>query len=122
LSVDRIVVAELPVRALVGVTEEERTAEQELIVDVELTLDLRAAGRSDDLGDTVDYERACRTVVDVAASRPFQLIEALAARTAEALLADLGVAEVLVRVRKPSALRAWGARHAAVEIRRTRDG
>ncbi len=119
---DRIVVAELPIRARVGVTERERASEQELIVDVELAVDLRAAGASDDLGDTVDYDRACRTVVDVASSRPYSLIEALAERTAEALLADPAVDEVVVRVRKPAALRAWGARHAAVEIRRRRDG
>lgn len=119
---DRILVAELPVHTHVGVTEEERASEQELTVDVELALDLRAAGRSDELRDTIDYERACRMVVAVATSGPFRLIEALAARMAEVLLAELGVAEVLVRVRKPGALSAWGARHAAVEIRRARDG
>lgn len=119
---DKIIVAGLPVRARVGVTEEERASEQELLVDVELSLDLRAAGESDELRDTVDYERACRTVVDVAAAQSFHLIEAFAERSAETLLSDLAVSAVVLRVQKPGALRAWGARHATVEIRRTRDG
>jgi dihydroneopterin aldolase len=120
--VDKIIVAELPLRARVGVGEVERAAEQEILVDVELSFDVAAAGLSDDLRDTIDYERVSVVAGSVAKARPFHLLEAIAEEIARALLSELPVGEVAVRVRKPAALRAYGAAYAGVEIRRRRDG
>jgi dihydroneopterin aldolase len=118
--VDRIIVPEIPLRARVGVTAEERAAEQEIFVDVEVGLDLRPAGTSDDLGLSVDYEAVCEAVEAVARSRPFRLIETIAEECARALLTGFAVAEVRVRVRKPGALRSRGVPYAAVEVFRRR--
>jgi len=120
--VDRIVVPEIRLQARVGVGEEERATAQEILVDVELFLDLAPAGRSDDLAATVDYERVCELVDEVARSRPFRLIEAIAEAVMAAVLERFEVDEALVRVRKPGALRAWGVPYAAIEVRRRCDG
>ena len=51
-----------------GATDEERALPQLLEVDLVVEADLRAAGRSDDLADTVDYGpllEICRTAVEV---------------------------------------------------------
>ncbi len=121
-EMDKIILAEIPLLAWVGVTEEERGSEQEIVIDVELWLDLAPAGAADDLSKTVDYEDVCETVEVVARSRPFRLIEAIAEESARALLGQFAVAEVQVRVRKPGALRTRGVPYAAVEIRRRRGG
>lgn len=113
---------EIRLEARVGVDEGERAVPQEIVVDVELHLDLARAGTNDELSATVDYEAVCELVVDVACAHPFRLIEAIAEEAAGALLGRFDVAEVLVRVRKPGALRAWRAPYAAVEVRRRRDG
>ncbi|HET9947742.1 MAG TPA: dihydroneopterin aldolase [Longimicrobiales bacterium] len=117
---DRIVVPGLPLRARVGVSDEERASEQDLVLDVELRLDLGPAGRTDALAATVDYEEVCRTLAGVVASRPFRLVEAVAEASACALLEAFPARAVRVRVRKPGALRAWGVPYAAVEVRRRR--
>ena len=117
---DRIILPEIPLRARVGVSAEERAAEQEIFLDMELGLDLRPAGMSDDLGLTVDYEAVCEAVAGVARSRPFRLIEAIAEECAQAVLSVFAVEEVRVRVRKPAALRSRGVPYAAVEVLRRR--
>ena len=65
-------------------------------------MDLAAAGASDDLADTVDYGAALRGRRDASATDGrFLLLEALAERVAEALLAADGRIEaVTVAVRK----------------------
>lgn len=119
---DRIVIPEIPLRAHVGITAEERRPEQEVIVHLALYLDLAPAGESDDLAKTVDYDTVCEAVGCVVASRSFHLIEAIAEEVARAILSDFGVDEVDVRVEKPGALRERSVPFAAVEIRRARDG
>ncbi|HNV40046.1 MAG: dihydroneopterin aldolase, partial [Dermatophilaceae bacterium] len=52
---DRIVLSGVRGRGFHGVFEHERREGQEFVVDVALTVDLAAAGASDDLVDTVNY-------------------------------------------------------------------
>ena len=104
-----------------GVTEEERDTAQDLFVDVSLHLDLDVAGKTDDLGDTVDYEAVCAAVEEVVHARAFHLIEAVAQKVADTVLERFTVREVDVRVEKPGALGHRGVPFASVEIRRGRD-
>jgi len=120
--VDRIVVPGIPLRAHLGVTDAERAAAQEIDVGIVLHLDVSAAGASDDITHTVDYDAVCGTVSRVVGSRPFHLIEAIAEGVARAVLHEFDVDEVDVRVRKPGALKAWNVPFASVEIHRRRDG
>ncbi len=107
-----------------GVEPEERRLGQRFIVDLGLELDLRPAGQSDELDETVNYAdvwRAARAVVEGPSVR---LIERLGELLAARLLADFPpVRAVHVRVEKPWAPIA-GAQLAsvAVEICRGRDG
>lgn len=119
---DRIIVPGLPLLVHVGVSDAERGSPQEIVVEVELGLDLGRAGTTDDLGASVDYERVCEAVADVACSKPFRLIEAIAEEVATALLQRFEVEEVRARVRKPGALTRWAVPYAAVEVHRRRDG
>jgi dihydroneopterin aldolase len=85
-----------------GVLPEERALGQRFVVDVELRVDLRRAGTSDDLAATVNYSQVYAVARDVVTGPPCQLIEAVAERIAERVLAEHSMVEsVLVRVRKP---------------------
>jgi dihydroneopterin aldolase len=70
-----------------GVLPEERERAQPFAVDVDLTVDLRAAGQSDDLSDTIDYGAVVAAVVAEVAGPPAALLEALAERIAARVLA-----------------------------------
>jgi dihydroneopterin aldolase len=81
-----------------GVLEEEKLDGQTFVYDVELEVDEPAADR---IEDAVDYRLVADCVREVSDSRSFDLIESLAAAVADAIVEQLGVARVRVRVRKP---------------------
>jgi dihydroneopterin aldolase len=100
---DRILLQGLRARGRHGVLPHERELGQLFVVDLELRLDLSAAGRSDDLGDTVDYGELAGRVAELVGGRPRRLLEALAEDLAALALADRRVDTVRVRVAKPHA-------------------
>ena len=100
---DRIALTGLRVRGRHGVLAAERAAGQDFVVDAVLELDLRPAGVSDDLADTVDYGGLATRLAAVVAGEPVDLLETLAARLAEVCLIDGRVISVEVTVHKPSA-------------------
>jgi dihydroneopterin aldolase len=83
-----------------GVLPEEQVRPQPFEVDVELVVDVSAAGASDDLDDTVDYGAVCDAVRRVVSTESYRLLERLASRIAEICRADARVAGVIVEVRK----------------------
>lgn len=86
--------------AVVGVLPAEREGPQPLELDLDVHVDLSAAGASDDLADTVDYAVVCDLAVAAASSEPY-LLENLASRIASAVLgADPRIDAVDVALRK----------------------
>jgi len=82
-----------------GLAEEQERA-QPFGVELELLVDLRAAGASDALADTVDYGAVSDAVRAVIANEHYQLLERLAQRIADVCRADARVVGVIVEVRK----------------------
>lgn len=99
-----------------GALPEERERPQPLEVDLTVEADLSVSGRSDDLGDTIDYGALCDAVAHVVANGSPRLLEHLAQRIALAALAvDDRATAVTVAVRKlrppvPHALATSGVR------------
>jgi dihydroneopterin aldolase len=83
-----------------GALPEEQERVQPLEVDLDVALDLRPAGASDALDDTVDYGVLCAMVERIITTERFTLLERLATRIAEVALADERVESVTVSVRK----------------------
>lgn len=103
-----------------GVSAAERRRRREVRIQIRMGADLRAASRSDDLSQTVDYKAVKRRVVAAVRSSSYKLIERLAGAVADVCLQTPGVRSVEVEVEKPRILRY--ARAAAVIIRRSRPG
>lgn len=82
-----------------GVLESERREGQTLLYDV--WLDVSDAALSDRIEDAVDYREVAASVREVSEGRSFQLLEALAAAVADALVERFPLERVRVRVRKP---------------------
>lgn len=99
---DSIIIRDLRVQAHVGATEEERAAPQLLIVGLEIAADLRRAGQTDDLADTVNYGSVTREVTDLIATSRSALLENLAEKIAGHIAAIPGVNGVTVEVAKDS--------------------
>jgi len=98
--VDRILITGIRELGIHGVLPEEQLRPQPFEVDIELLVDVAAAGASDDLEDTVDYSAVCEAVSRVVSSEQYQLLERLATRIAEVCRADPRVQAAIVEVRK----------------------
>lgn len=94
----------LLVDAPVGVFDWEKRAPRPLVVDIELAVDLRAAGASDRLSDTIDYQAVADTAAAVAHSRHHELLEAYADALARAVFARFPCTALRITVHKPGAV------------------
>ena len=104
-----------------GDLAEENKPGQRFIVDLVLTLDIAEVARTDALEATVDYVRAHEVCRELVEGKKFRMIETLAARIAERLLADFSrLTGVDVTVKKPSVPMKGVLDYVAVETSRTR--
>ena len=100
---DRVTLTGLRASAFHGVFEHERRTGQVFIIDVTVQVDLRAAAANDDLGLTIHYGELAEEVVAAVESDPVDLIETVAERIAQVVLAHKAAQLVTVTVHKPSA-------------------
>ena len=99
---DRILLEGMVFHGRHGTLPTERELGQPFVVDVELRLDLRPTGLSDDLTKTVDYGEVHRLAKQVVEGEPTGLTETLAERIANATLEEHPLVEaVRVKVKKP---------------------
>lgn len=124
MSEDRIYLTDMVFHGYHGVLEAERDLGQPFVVSVELRLDLRPAGTSDDLTKTVDYGGVHRTAREIVEGPPVRLIETLSERIASGVLENHPTVEaVKVRVAKPHVrLEDTVLSGSAVEVLRHRKG
>lgn len=99
---DRILLNGIEFYGYHGVYPEEQRLGQRFLVDVELRLDLHGAERWEDVSRTVDYTQVHALILEIGTRERLQLLEALAARMAGAILGRFPVTQVTVRVTKPT--------------------
>jgi 7,8-dihydroneopterin aldolase/epimerase/oxygenase len=123
MSEDRILLEGMVFHGRHGTLPAERELGQPFVVDVELRLDLRAAGLADDLTRTVDYSEVHRRAKEIVEGPPVGLTETVAERIAAAVLEEHPLVEtVCVKVGKPNVrLGDTVLAGSAVEITRRRD-
>lgn len=118
---DTIEIHGLRVLAHVGVPDAERAHAQPLSLDLVLSVDLDAAGVSDDVADTVDYGAVAMAVADAVTAGPVALLERVAALAADAVLdLDPRTESVTVTVTKVRPPIPRDVSATAVRIHRTR--
>ncbi len=115
---DRILIRNLLVRGIIGINDWERKAQQDILINLTLDFDCRAAGASDDVDDTLNYRTLTKAVIAYTESSAHFLVEALATGVARICVVDHGAERAVVRVEKPGALRF--AESVGVEIQRAR--
>jgi dihydroneopterin aldolase len=102
MSEDRILLEDMVFHGRHGTLQAEYELGQPFVVSIELHLDLRPAGTSDDLTKTVDYSEVHRMTRGIVEGPPVQLTETLAERIAATTLDEHPEVEaVKVKVAKP---------------------
>ena len=121
ITLDTIFIEQIEFYGYHGASDEEQSVGHRYAVDMELRVDLHIPGRTDRLEDTVNYSRVAKRVAAIGSSEQFRLLEALAARLANAILEEFPVESVRLRVRKIRPPMNVIASAVGVEIERIRE-
>ena len=116
MTADKIHINDLLTRGIVGVNDWERKDKQDILINITLCADLRPAGRSDNIEDSVNYRTVAKQVIAYVESSSRFTLEALSEDVARLCLSMPGVTRARVRIEKPGAVRF--ARSVGVEIER----
>lgn len=101
---DRVFLKGLEFHGRCGVTEEERRTRRKILVGMEVVTSLAKAGKSDDLGDTVDYRELYSLAKKVIQGKAVSLVERWAEMIAEEVMKKFKVSEVRVKIQKPGVI------------------
>ena len=116
---DKIFIHALKTEAIIGIFDWERQVKQTVIVDIEISADVRKAAMSDSIHDTLNYKRVAKRVLAFVEESSFHLVETLAEHIAMLLLEDFGIAWVRISLSKPGAIR--NSRDVGVTLDRDRN-
>lgn len=113
---DIVFIRDLRIDTVVGIYDWERRIRQSVRLDLELGTDIRRAGQTDAIEDTLDYKAVAKRLIAFVEGSEFQLVETMAERIAGLLMAEFGIPWLRLTVAKPGAVR--GAREVGVIIER----
>jgi 7,8-dihydroneopterin aldolase/epimerase/oxygenase len=104
MSLDTVFITALHVETVIGVHAFEQIAPRPLILDLEMGFDIREAAASDRIRDAVDYSAVADAIIQLAASRRFQLIETLAEIIARMVFERFPITTLRLSIGKPGAI------------------
>jgi dihydroneopterin aldolase len=115
---DKIFIHALKTETIIGIFDWERQVKQTVLIDIELSADIRKAALSDSVADTLNYKRVAKRVLAFVEASQFHLVEALAEHIAMLILDEFGVTWVNIVLSKPGAVR--NSRDVGVALQRDR--
>ena len=118
---DKITIKKLEIFAKHGVFDEEKKLGQKYFVSVDLYTDLKTAGKTDSLKNSIDYGKICFDIKDFVENNTYNLIESVAEGLASKLLREnKTIKRVTIEVEKPNAPIALPFETVSVKIKRRR--
>ncbi len=85
---DQIHIQGIEFEANHGWTDEEQKSSRQFRVDVTIKTSLSVAGTTDQLADTVDYQKVCALIVSLGTKTTHRLLETLAASIGNAIVTE----------------------------------
>ena len=100
---DKIRLLNLKIPAKHGAYEFEKDKEGLFELDIEMFTDLSLPGSSDDLTDTVNYDKAVSLIREIFTEKEYNLIEAVGETICSRVLEQYPIQKVRIKIRKPHA-------------------
>ena len=102
---DKIFLRELKTEAIIGIFDWERQVKQTLLIDLEMSADVRKAAATDSIDDTLNYKRVAKRLLEYIDTTSFHLVETLAESIAMLVIEEFHVSWIKVTLNKPGAIR-----------------
>jgi len=101
---DIVFINSLTIETVIGCLNWERKIRQRVILDIEMAVDCQKAAQTDNVVDALNYAAVSQRVVSFVQDSSFKLVETLAERVAEIILAEFTCQHVKIRLKKPGAI------------------
>ena len=102
---DKIIIKNLMARGIIGIDPDERVNKQTVVVNVEMFADTRAAAKSDDIADAVNYGTISKDILTRIETGADLLVERLAEDLVRMIFAgNTAVSRIILRVEKTDVL------------------
>ena len=101
---DIVYIRDLRIETVIGIYDWEREIRQTVSLDLEMGTDIRRAGETDCIEDTLDYKSVAKRLIQYVGDSEFQLVETLAERISGIVLNEFDVPWMKLRLSKPGAV------------------
>lgn len=91
---------EMRLLSFVGVSDEERSSPQNIILNIDIGIDRSGLGFADNIEHTVDYAEVVKRINEEAAKTHFSLLETLAERICEIMFSEFSVRSISLELFK----------------------
>ena len=96
----------LKIDTVIGIYDWEREIKQAVVLDLEMSTDVRRAAASEKIEDALDYKAVSKRLIEFIQVSQFQLVETLAERCAEIIRSEFDVRWVRLTLNKVGAISA----------------
>ncbi|MBO1923872.1 dihydroneopterin aldolase [Thiomicrorhabdus sp. 6S3-12] len=102
---DIIYIEGLKTAAIIGIYDWEKEQRQPLIFDIEMSVPIANAAKSDQIEDTVDYKSVADFIIEWVSNSRFDLLETLLEQLSEELFARFrAIHHLKIKIGKPQAV------------------
>lgn len=101
---DKIFINQLGFDCIIGIYARERIEPQPLLIDLEMTCDIRAAAENNDLDASLNYAAISESVISFCQQAQAELLETLAEQLWAHLKSEFGILGVRLTIHKPNAV------------------
>ena len=114
---DIIFIQGLKIDTTIGIYQWEREIRQQITLDIEMGFDIQLASETDNIKHALDYKTVSKRLIAFVQASKFELVETLAAKIAQIILAEFAVKTVKLTLNKGSVVK--GAQGVGVIIQRS---
>ncbi len=103
-GMDIVFLRGLRIETVIGIYDWEKEIKQPVILDIEMSTDVACAARTDRIEDAVDYKAVSKRLKQFVGESRFELVETLAERCAEIILAEFNIGWLRLTLNKVGAV------------------
>jgi dihydroneopterin aldolase len=113
---DIVFIEDLRIETIIGIYDWEREIRQVVAIDLEMATDNTRPAASESIDDALNYKAVAKRLIKFVGESEFLLVETLAERIAEIILAEFNVPWLKLKLSKPGAV--TGSKAVGVVIER----
>lgn len=101
----KIIIKKAQFQCNVGITEQERSKKQEIIIDIDMFCNIKKSTQTDNIKDTIDYFKVHAGIKKIIENKQYNLLETIANKIADYILENYNIKKISILIQKPNAFK-----------------